>query len=356
MKIFQDLQQRRGLLYSTCLVLMMLGVGLFIFFRFTGCADNTQEISAQKSDETASTALVTCRVSAPNSTEGVIVTLRPANTDKNIDADIKLPVSHLIAPDKFTSDAIKIAKGDYNICVIGNINEDLSMYKTFSIDKTITSDTEIDIALELVEKDNVTDEMRTDYLNQLSEAMRYGDETLRGASAKELTQRLTTRVTEGAENKEVVASIAENTTNTSVSYADTAPVHTTQPTEKPSSDNTPAPAQPKRTWVAEQGHYEKKVVDRKWVANVVTIVDKEAWDERVTKTVYRFKDGWQTNDNTAFWNEYHKRQDAGENTQHVVYDETKTIHHDAVTHTEDHGHYEDVTKDVWVVDSPGHWE
>jgi hypothetical protein len=38
-------------------------------------------------------------------------------------------------------------------------------------------------------------------------------------------------------------------------------------------------------------------------------------------------------------------------------DATKTIHHPAVTHTEDRGHYENkVTGKKWVVDVPGHYE
>lgn len=35
----------------------------------------------------------------------------------------------------------------------------------------------------------------------------------------------------------------------------------------------------------------------------------------------------------------------------------KTVHHDAVTHTEDRGYYEDkVTGKHWVVDEAGHYE
>ena len=48
---------------------------------------------------------------------------------------------------------------------------------------------------------------------------------------------------------------------------------------------------------------------------------------------------------------------AGTPVSYSIHKNYKTVHHDAVTHTEDRGHYEDkVTGKHWVVDEAGHYE
>ena len=112
-----------------------------------------------------------------------------------------------------------------------------------------------------------------------------------------------------------------------------------------------------QTWVPEKGHWENDT-ERVWVPNVVTVTDKPAWDEKI-KTGHRitFSDGhvvYNDKDYQDYSIKMLKADIPVSYTFDVMY---KTVHHDAVTHTEDRGYYEDkVTGKHWVVDEAGHYE
>ena len=112
-----------------------------------------------------------------------------------------------------------------------------------------------------------------------------------------------------------------------------------------------------KTWVPEKGHWENDT-ERVWIPNVVTVTDKPAWDEKV-KTGIRvtFSDGHVVY-NEKDWRDYSVKMMKADTPVSYTFDVLyKTVHHDAVTHTEDRGYYEDkVTGKHWVVDEAGHYE
>ena len=82
-----------------------------------------------------------------------------------------------------------------------------------------------------------------------------------------------------------------------------------------------------------------------WIPDIVTIVYKEAYDEPTYETtaVYKCNCGTTcaTESEIASHTKAHMKN--GESTSYWVDEkqtQTGSIHHDAVTHTEDHGHYE----------------
>ena len=124
-----------------------------------------------------------------------------------------------------------------------------------------------------------------------------------------------------------------------------------------SNESASAPAEKTKTWVPEQGHWEN-TTERVWVPNVVTITDKPAWDEKVSDgMVFIYSDGFTTHSITELENYDKKMILAGTPGSYTFHKNYKTVHHDAVTHTEDRGYYEDkVTGRKWVVDEAGHYE
>lgn len=82
-----------------------------------------------------------------------------------------------------------------------------------------------------------------------------------------------------------------------------------------------------------------------WVPNVVTIVDQEAYDEPVYEdyNVYVCSCGYECSDEASIASHSKSHMKNGESTSHWVetrQKQTGTQHYDAITHTEDHGHYE----------------
>ena len=112
-----------------------------------------------------------------------------------------------------------------------------------------------------------------------------------------------------------------------------------------------------QTWVPEKGHWENDT-EKVWVANVVTVTDKPARDEKIADGVYYvYSDGTVFHSGAELDAYDIKMIKAGTPGSYSIHKNYKTVHHDAVTHTEDRGHYEDkVTGRKWVVDEAGHYE
>ncbi|UUV99639.1 LysM peptidoglycan-binding domain-containing protein [Vagococcus luciliae] len=139
--------------------------------------------------------------------------------------------------------------------------------------------------------------------------------------------------------------------------------------------NTENPVWVPEQVIPEEGHWEDGVKEV-WVPNIVTIVDKPAYTETMTYTLIRFNDDGAEFKITAHIStpegqaqadlvDAHQEMlmDQGFFGSYTTRDVTEEVTHPAVTHTEDHGHYENVPdpdNPVWVVDKPeqvipGHW-
>lgn len=113
-----------------------------------------------------------------------------------------------------------------------------------------------------------------------------------------------------------------------------------------------------RHWVDEQGHWEN-TTEQVWVPDVVTVVDTPATTKQVydhTEYIFYY-DGYTTTDNADCKAHMIALIKAGHLSNYSIKDIYTTQTVPAVTHTEDHGHYETkVTGKKWVVDVAGHWE
>ena len=254
------------------------------------------------------------------------------------------------------------AQGGYEVEWVSPVNADGSLYRAPAKaaeaaaggDKSSTS-------LELVPADQVTQADIDDVMDKISEAVSKGDSTLSGDAGRDLVDKAASNAANApAADKSKVEEKAEGAKDSvSEQPAQSKPEQSSQP-ERPSqaaggssasAGQPSAPSQPaaERKWVAD---YEQV-----WVPNYVTVTDQAAWDEQVP--VYGYSErsicntcGADVTGNTAA----HAKQHAmnGENGGHhteVVQTITgySTVHHDAVTHVEDQGHWE-------TRESGGHWE
>ena len=251
------------------------------------------------------------------------------------------------------------AQGGYEVEWVSPVNADGSLYRAPAKaaeaeaggDKSSTS-------LELVPADQVTQADIDDVMDKISEAVSKGDSTLSGDAGRDLVDKAASNAANApAADKSKVEEKAEGAKDSvSEQPAQSKPEQPSQPSQaaggsSASAGQPSAPSQPaaERKWVAD---YEQV-----WVPNYVTVTDQAAWDEQVP--VYGYSErsicntcGADVTGNTAA----HAKQHAmnGENGGHhteVVQTITgySTVHHDAVTHVEDQGHWE-------TRESGGHWE
>lgn len=309
---------------------------------------------------------------------------------------------HAVSPskDNEATDTLSLAEGQYTVEVISPLNADGSAMVAYdtSGDKakakaspsvvrtstiTVKADTKdktakpkddattkaaIDVNLTKLPADKVTDEMVKTIVNKTKVAVDNGDATLKGDAGKDVLK----KVEAGAKANPNVSAKTKEKAEESAKTADTSmgSAKETTPAPKPeaptasngtkqtSSEPAPKPAEKAKTWVPEKGHWEN-VTEKVWVPNVVTVVDTPAWDERVESepiTVFAY-DNYRPSSNEDY--EAHAImliQNGHPDNYSVIYEYT-TVHHEAVTHTEDQGHYETkVTSRKWVVDEAGHWE
>ena len=257
------------------------------------------------------------------------------------------------------------AQGGYEVEWISPVNADGSLYRASSkAAKAEAGGDKSSTGLELVPADQVTQADIDEVMDKISEAVSKGDSTLAGDAGRDLVDKAAANAANApAADKSKVEEKAEGAKDSvSEQPAQIKPEQPSQPSqpEQPSqaaggssasAGQPSAPSQPaaERKWVAD---YEQV-----WVPNYVTVTDQAAWDEQVP--VYGYSErsicntcGADCTGNTAAHGKQHMMngQNAGYHTE-VVQTITgySTVHHDAVTHVEDQGHWE-------TRESGGHWE
>lgn len=257
------------------------------------------------------------------------------------------------------------AQGGYEVEWISPVNADGSLYRASSeAAKAEAGGDKSSTGLELVPADQVTQADIDEVMDKISEAVSKGDSTLAGDAGRDLVDKAAANAANApAADKSKVEEKAEGAKD-SVSEQPAQikpeqPSQASQP-EQPSqaaggssasAEQPSAPSQPaaERKWVAD---YEQV-----WVPSYVTVTDQAAWDEQVP--VYGYSErcicntcGADCTGNEAAHGKQHMMngQNAGYHTE-VIQTITgyNTVHHDAVTHVEDQGHWE-------TRESGGHWE
>ncbi len=277
------------------------------------------------------------------------------------------------------TDTVEVTPGDYKISATGVINNDGSVAKPVAEskdiavsvkadDKVAESKTDVNVKLDkTIPADQVTADDVEEIANTTKVAIENGDSSLKGDAGKAILSKVENNTNANTHlSEDAKATVTESTSEAQASTATEA---------KPTVAETPAPAsqssastsnsnesasEPNKvqTWIPEKGHWENDT-ERVWIANVVTVTDKPAWDEKVADgtNYYVFSDGHVAYSKEERNNYSFAMIKAGTPVSYSTHKIYKTVHHDAVTHTEDRGYYEDkVTGRKWVVDEAGHYE
>ena len=251
------------------------------------------------------------------------------------------------------------AQGGYEVEWISPVNADGSLYRApAKAAKAEAGGDKSSTGLELVPADQVTQADIDEVMDKISEAVSKGDSTLAGDAGRDLVDKAAANAANApAADKSKVEEKAEGAKDSvSEQPAQSKPEQPSQPEQaaggsSASAEQPSAPSQPaaERKWVAD---YEQV-----WVPSYVTVTDQAAWDEQVP--VYGYSErsicntcGADVTGNEAAHAEQHalNGQNCGHHSE-VVQTITgySTVHHEAVTHVEDQGHWE-------TRESGGHWE
>ena len=325
-----------------------------------------------------------------------------------------------LVPGDYTVTVVSPVNSDGSIEVYANDNDAKSVAKSIDVTvkpvKTKSDDTKsegiksdetkatedaksddkpqtIEIPMTNVPADQVTDDQAKAIADETAKAVEKGDDTLKGNNGTSVLDKVNENIKANPNvsdgTKDSVQSTSEQAkTETKTEPTPAAPAQpTTEPTptapaqpttqpSTPSKDNTSGSTSsssstgssgqnsqtttPKSTrhWVDEQGHWEN-TTEQVWVPNVVTVVDTPATTKQVyDHTVFTFSyDGYTTTDKNDCLAHAKALLKAGNPSFYSDQDVYTTQTVPAVTHTEDHGHYETkVTGKKWVVDVAGHWE
>lgn len=269
------------------------------------------------------------------------------------------------------TDTVEISPGEYKITVTGVINNDGSVAKPEakskeialdikSTDKSKKDENKAHLNVDLdktIPSDKVTDKDIKDIADIIKNAVAKGDESLKGDAGKAIIEKVDANAKANKNISDEVKDEVTESTKEASKETEKAPEKTV--TTAPSSANEPSkPAEKAKVWIAEKGHYEN-ITEKVWVPNVITITDKPAWNEQVADgtNYYVFSDGHVAYSKEERHNYEFAMIKAGTPVSYSIHKNYKTVHHDAVTHTEDRGYYEDkVTGRKWVVDEAGHYE
>lgn len=276
------------------------------------------------------------------------------------------------------TDTVEVTPGDYKINVTGVINNDGSVAKPVAESKEIAVSVKADDkvaenkATVDVKLDNTipADQVTADDVKEIADvtkiAVENGDSSLKGDAGKAILSKVENNTNANTHlSEDAKATVTESTSEAQASTATEAkptiaetPAPASQPSASTSNSNESASEPNKvQTWIPEKGHWEN-TTEKVWIPNVVTVTDKPAWNERVKiRTKYVCSDGFTTYSDAERSAHDLAMLRAGTPISYTWYHEFKTVHHDAVTHTEDRGYYEDkVTGRKWVVDEAGHYE
>jgi hypothetical protein len=335
------------------------------------------------------------------------VILHVKEADKSDDKDA-VDFYHAVSPteDNKASDTISLKPGKYTVEVISPLNSDGSAVVVYNTSgdssnvsvvsqSTITvtepvkasadkDDNKIDITLNKVPAEQVTDDMVKTIVDKTKTAVDNGDTTLKGDAGKEVLDKVETNAkanpniteatTEKAEENKTAADptttpstnksnadateksnagTAKSSGNNSASKATQAPAKSSSNT---SSGSSSKPAEKPKKWVPEQGHYED-VTEQVWVSNWVEEPVYETKKVYVGEYYVFPEDGYKTTDADDEFNhsiELMKKGYKGNFHYEPIYD-TQTVQ--TGTKKVDKGGYQTkVTGKRWVVDVPGHYE
>lgn len=327
---------------------------------------------------------------------------------------------HAVNPteDNKASDSISLKPGKYTVEVISPLNSDGSamvVYNTSGDNSNISvvsqstitvtepvkasadkDDNKIDITLNKVPAEQVTDDMVKTIVDKTKTAVDNGDTTLKGDAGKEVldkvetnakanpnvTEATTEQVEENKTTADTSAETAKPTTAPSAGKSNTDETKssgssntsqpknesstnsgTSQTTQAPavnnsntSSGSSNKPAEKPKKWVPEQGHYED-VTEQIWVSNWVEEPVYETKQVMTGKKYIFAEDGYTTTstaESITHARELMTNGYAGNFRVEPVY-ETQTVQ--TGTKKVDKGGYQTkVTGKKWVVDVPGHYE
>lgn len=276
------------------------------------------------------------------------------------------------------TDTVEVTPGDYKISATGVINNDGSVAKPVAEskdiavsvkadDKVAESKTDVNVKLDkTIPADQVTADDVEEIANTTKVAIENGDSSLKGDAGKAILSKVENNTNANTHlSEDAKATVTESTSEAQASTATEAkptvaetPAATSQ-SSAPAGNSNESASEPNKvqTWIPEKGHWEN-TTERVWVTNVVTVTDKPAWDEKIADGVYYvFSDGHVVYSKEERNNYSFAMIKAGTPVSYSIHKNYKTVHHDAVTHTEDRGYYEDkVTGKHWVVDEAGHYE
>lgn len=277
------------------------------------------------------------------------------------------------------TDTVEVTPGDYKVNVTGVINNDGSVAKPVAEskdiavsvkadDKVAENKTDVNVKLDkTIPADQVTADDVKEIANVTKIAVENGDSSLKGDAGKAILSKVENNTNANTHlSEDAKATVTESTSEAQASTGTEAkptvaetPAATSQSSASAgnSNESASAPAEKTKTWVPEKGHWEN-TTEKVWIPNVVTVTDKPAWDEKIADGVYYvFSDGHIAYSDAEYRAYAKKMILAGTPVSNSIHKNYKTVHHDAVTHTEDRGYYEDkVTGKHWVVDEAGHYE
>lgn len=185
--------------------------------------------------------------------------------------------------------------------------------------------------------ENVTQDDIDKVLDKVNDAISKGDGTLTGDAGKDVVNKVTDNASKApAADKEKVEEKKDAATDSAAKAEDKKPDAAKPSTgsgsalsksdSKPSLDTASKPSH-EHTW---QAQYRTEPV---YTTETYTVVDQEAWDETVSAGYdeFRFSDGYVT---TSLTDAINHQDSTG--CSYSIYTPQVTVHHDAVTHQEQH--------------------
>lgn len=291
---------------------------------------------------------------------------------------------------------ISLVSGEYELTAVSPINVDGSIHILANANKDTDGDGKndalvfdsadytnakseeeqllVEIKIEQIPADKVTDEMMKEVVDNIKTAIANGDDTLKGDNGKQILDTVNTNVDANEHISDETKESTKETTESAQSETESKPTETVKPDNtgntgdnsndngnsgNGSNNNKPNPSKPKEpVWVPEQGHNED-IVEQVWVPNIVTVVVTPEKTEQVySHSTYVFAyDGYSTTSLDDAKAHARELLMAGAPDNFSQKDHYKTVTTPAVTKQEDQGSYQNkVVGQKWVVDVPGHWE
>lgn len=282
---------------------------------------------------------------------------------------------HAVTPDadgnKGTS-TVELAEGDYTVSFVSPVNSDGSAFDIYDtgapVDITVDADAKtapaVNCPMAQIPADKVTDEMLADIVNKTKDAIKKGDETLKGDAGTGILDKLDGNVAKNpnaSDKTKQEATDADKDVDVNDKPAQTTPSAKNDNNAK--ADNGNAGSQPSNNGSSNAGSASSKpsqssqpskpahshswkdhiATKQVWIPNIVTVTDYT--DQQVpVGTRYIFaEDGFATTDTSvakAHAVELIKQGYFGNYRMETVY-ETQRV--PAGSHEEDHGRYETQT-------------